>query len=156
MGARDQAASDGGRFTSWLVVKGEQVDTATAPDWLRTGYQFFPYATNVAGQAWVLRANHYFPEHDLCTLFIDGRAVAEVTSGPDDPRPLLASIGSLRPICPWQLPDIPLMPATLARNTIDVVAAYVAHGSEWGDPCDLCEFAARDPYSEDPQPGSGR
>jgi hypothetical protein len=93
------------------VADGEQVDTATDPDWLRTGYEFFPYAADVAGQAWVLRANHCFPEHYLCTLFIDGRAVAEVTSGPDDPRPLLASIGSLRFICP----------------------AYVAHGSEWGE-----------------------
>jgi hypothetical protein len=102
--------------------------TAAQPHWLRTGFKFFPYAAQLTGQWWVVRANYCFPEHDLCTLFIDGHAIADLTGSPDDPRPLVASIAALHPITPW----------------IDAAADYVVYGSGSNDPCDLCEFAQRD------------
>jgi hypothetical protein len=144
------AAADAGKFTAWWVAKGEHVDTDVTPRWHRTGYRYFPYAACESGHVWVLRVNYCFPEHDLCTLFIDGRAVADVTSGPDDPRPLLAGIGALNPILPDALPEVPPMAPDLAKTIVAAVARYVAHGAEWGDPCDWCLFAERDPYTPSP------
>jgi hypothetical protein len=141
--------ADASKFTAWWVAKGERVDTDITPRWRRTGYRYFPYAACESGHAWVLRANYCFPAHDLCTLFIDGRAVADVTSGREDPRPLLASIGSLNPILPESLPEVPAMAPDLAKTIVDAVAKYVAHGVEWGDPCAWCLFAERDQRGAD-------
>jgi hypothetical protein len=63
-------------------VLGTGFDANVRSDWLRTGYQHFPYAAEQSGQWWVLRLNHGFPEHDLYTLFVDGR-----TSTPTPPPP---------------------------------------------------------------------
>ena len=63
------------------------IDTAVRPHWQRTGYRFFPFATEQSGHWWVLRLNHGFPEHDLYTLFIDGKAAADLTGSPDNPTP---------------------------------------------------------------------
>jgi hypothetical protein len=86
------------------------------------------------------------PEHDLCTLFINGEAVADVTASDDDPRPLVASIGSLKPITPSG-DDRRVMDPESARSVVAGVASHVEHGKEWGDPCDRCVFAERDPYA---------
>jgi len=115
---------------------------------MRTGYRYFPYAARQSDQWWVLRANFCFPEHDLVTLFVDGRAVGSTTGAAHDPRPLVASIAALDPILPHRKDDVPAMPAELARSVVAAVADYVAYGSEFDEPdlCDLCEFAERDPY----------
>jgi hypothetical protein len=118
--------------------------TAAQPHWLRTGFKFFPYAAQLTGQWWVVRANYCFPEHDLCTLFIDGHAIADLTGSPDDPRPLVASIAALHPITPWIDARVPAMAAELAETAVAAAADYVVYGSESNDPCDLCEFAQRD------------
>jgi hypothetical protein len=142
--------ADPSKFGAWWVANCEHVDTDVTPRWRRTGYRYFPYAACQSGQVWVLRANYCFPEHDLCTLFIDGRAVADVTSSAEDPRPLLASIGSLKPITPEALPEVLVMRAGLAETIVETVSGYVAHGAEWGDPCDWCLFSERDPYTPSP------
>src|ERR1700730_12231159 len=63
--------------TRGLQVDGIAVDAAAQPQWARTGYMFFPYAANHFGQWWVLRLNHGFPEHEMYTVFVDGRPAAE-------------------------------------------------------------------------------
>ena len=137
---------DGGAPTFWWhVVRGEHVDTELVPAWLRTGYRYFPYAAWESGHVWVLRINFCFPEHDMVTVFIDGRAVADVTASAEDPRPLLASIGSL-PI-DGTLSRLALALPAAARQAVAPVAQYTAHGSESGEPCDWCVFAQRDPYA---------
>lgn len=133
--------------SEWHVVRGELVDTDTAPDWRRTGYRYFPYAAVESGHTLVVRMNHCFPEHALMTLFIDGRVVAEATASADDTRPLLASLARL-PMGGRAVHCSRLHPAD-ARAAVEQVAAFVVHGSEWDDPCDLCEFADRDPYGRD-------
>jgi hypothetical protein len=122
-----------------------------SPNWLRTGYRYFPYAAWQSYQWWVLRANYCFPEHDLVTLFIGSRAVADITAADEDTRPLVASIAALDPILPFRKREIPAMPDGLAESAVSGVAAYVSHGSEFdpADLCDLCEFAERDPYERD-------
>jgi hypothetical protein len=115
--------------------------------WQRTGYMYFPYAAYEHGCWWVLRANYCFPEHDLCTLFINGEAVADVTASEGDPCPLISSIRSLKPITPNSDADSPVMDPELVHWVVAAVANYVEHGSEWGDPCDWCVFAERDPYA---------
>jgi hypothetical protein len=122
---------------------------------MRTGYRYFPYAAWQSDQWWVLRANYCFPEHDLVTLFIDGRAVADITAAEKDARPLVASIAALDPILPFRKRDIPAMPAGLAESAVATVSAYVSYGSEFDPPdlCDLCEFSERDPYERDERGG---
>jgi hypothetical protein len=131
------------------------IDSQVRPHWLRTGYRYFPYAARQSDQWWVLRANYCFPEHDLVTLFIDGRAVADITAAAEDTRPLVASIAALDPILPFRKPDIPAMPAGLAKSAVATVASYVSHGSELDPPdlCDSCEFAGRDPYEREERGG---
>jgi hypothetical protein len=128
---------------------------SAVPCWMRTGYKYFPYAARQSDQWWVLRANYCFPEHDLVTLFVDGRAVGDITASDQDTRPLAASIAALDPIVPSRNRDIPAMPAEQAESAVATVAAYVEHGSELDlpDPCDLCEFAERDPYERDEPAG---
>jgi hypothetical protein len=138
------ADTNAGKFAIWRVAKGEHVDTDVTPRWRRTGYGYFPYAACESGHAWVLRVNHCF----RCSS--TGGRLADVTRGREDTRPLLASIGALNPILPDSLPEVPLMAADLAKAIVDAVANYVAHGAEWGDPCDWCVFDERDPYSPSP------
>src|ERR1700731_567887 len=83
--------------TRGLQGDGIAVDAAAQPQWARTGYMFFPYAANHFGQWWVLRLNHGFPEHEMYTVFVDGRPAADITANPDDPSPLLAGVASLKP-----------------------------------------------------------
>jgi hypothetical protein len=122
---------------------------------MRTGYKYFPYAARQSDQWWVLRANYCFPEHDLVTLFVEGRAIGDITASEHDTRPLVASVAALDPICPFGELDIPAMPAEQAESALATVAAYVIHGSEFAAPdlCDLCEFAERDPYERDERSG---
>lgn len=130
----------------WRTAPGWSIDTATDPDWLRTGYRYFPYAARVDDRWWTLRANYCFPAHDAFTVFIDDHAVAEVTAGPDDHRPLVAGIGRLAMTHPDERSaHLPVMAPALAIRVIGVVARFVNHGSEWEDPCIYCEFAERDP-----------
>ncbi len=133
----------------------QPIDISVRPQWMRTGYRYFPYAARESGQWWVLRANYCFPEHDLVTLLIDGRAVADITALDEDARPLVASIAALDPMLPFRKSDVPEMPAELAKAAVDTVATYVSHGSEFDPPdlCDLCEFAERDPYERDERDG---
>jgi hypothetical protein len=122
--------------TRGLQVDGTAIDTAAQPQWSRTGYKFFPYAANYSGQWWVLRLNHGFPEHDLYTVFIDGRPAANITANPDDPSPLLAGVASLKPFD--RAGAEPVLDAETAAAVVKGVSAYVNYGSEHDDPCIFC------------------
>lgn len=93
-------------------------DTTTQPRWHSTGYRYFPYAAEQSGKWWVLRLNPGFPEHDLYTVFIDGRAVADLT-GED--------------LCI----DDDLDPG-VAAEVVRRVACFVNYGSERNDACGFC------------------
>jgi hypothetical protein len=138
-----------------MAAAEQPIDVAVRPDWMRTGYKYFPYAAWESGQWWVLRANYCFPEHDLVTLFVDGRAVADITAPKQDARPLVASVAALEPMLPYLTPEVPVIPAAQAESAMATVADYVCYGSEFDFPdvCDLCEFAERDPYERDDRVG---
>lgn len=123
------------------------IDTDVVPQWQRTGFKFFPYAALQAGGWWVIRVNYGFPEHDFATLFIDGAAVADVTASPDDARPLVAGIGRLFMTHPQNAVELQVMSRSLAKQVVGAVAEFVNYGSEWGDPCDWCGSADRDPLT---------
>jgi hypothetical protein len=112
------------------------IDEAAQPHWLRTGYKFFPYAARQSGQWWVLRLNHGFPEHDLYTLFVDGRPAVDVTGSPDHSSALVRSVASLRPYDPAA--DEPTLDADTAATVVGPVSSYVNYGSEHDDPCVFC------------------
>jgi hypothetical protein len=120
------------------------VEPTARPAWMRTGYKFFPYAARYCEQWWVLRLNYDFPEHDLYTVFIDGRATADVSGNPHDERPFVAGIGALRPFTagigePDLAPDV-------AETVVRMLADYVVYGSEVEEPCDWCgHLASSDP-----------
>jgi hypothetical protein len=122
------------------------VDTAVEPQWLRTGYRFFPYAACQDGRWWVIRINYGFPEHDFATLFIDGAAVADVTAGADDGRPLVATIGRLPMTDSHTAIELPLMSPVLARDVVSDVSEFVDYGSEVGIPCSWCALEP-DPFT---------
>lgn len=116
------------------------VDPSARPVWARTGYKFFPYATQQSGQWWVLRLNFGFPDHELYTLFVDGHATLDVTGSMDHAVPLAASIGALKPFDPQA--GEPVLLAELAEAAVREVALYVVYGSEVDDPCDWCDHLA--------------
>ena len=122
--------------TKGLHVDGTAIDTAAQPPWSRTGYKFFPYAARHSGQWWVLRLNHGFPEHDLYTLFIDGSPAADITDNPDNPSPLVASVGSLKPYD--RAAAEPQLDDETAAALVKAVSRYVNYGSEHDDPCIFC------------------
>ena len=117
-------------------VTGTAIDTAAQPQWLRTGHRFFPYAAHHSGQWWVLRLNHGFPEHDLYTVFIDGRPAADITADPDNASPLIAGVASLRPH--HRAAAEPQLDADAAAAVLQAVSPYVNYGSEHDDPCIFC------------------
>ena len=117
-------------------MDGTAIDTAAQPQWSRTGYKFFPYAAHHCGQWWVLRLNHGFPEHDMYTVFIDGRRAADITANPDDPSPLLAGVASLKPFD--RAAAEPVLDAEIAAAVVKRVSAYVSYGSERDHPCIFC------------------
>ena len=117
-------------------MTGTAIDPAAHPEWLRTGYKFFPYAAQQSGHWWVLRLNVGFPEHDLYTVFVDGSATADITAGADNPSPLVASVGALKPADPSAV-EVQLDPET-AATVVQAVAPYVNYGSEHDDPCIFC------------------
>ena len=122
--------------TKGLHVDRTAIDTTAQPQWLRTGYKFFPYAAHHSGQWWVLRINHGFPEHDLYTLFIDGSPAADITATPDDPSPLIAGVASLKPYDPAAAE--PQLDDETAAALVKAVSRYVNYGSEHDDPCIFC------------------
>lgn len=114
------------------------------PYWLATGFKFFPYAARQGDHWWVLRVNYDFPEHDLYTVFIDGKATADVTGSRESPVPFVASVGVLTPFT--AVPAEPLMPQEEAEAVVRPCTPFVVYASEIGDPCDWCEhLAAADP-----------
>jgi hypothetical protein len=117
-------------------TKGLHVNMAAQPQWLRTGYKFFPYAAHYSGQWWVLRFNHGFPEHDLYTVFIDGSPAADITANPDNPPPLVASVAALQPFDHGAAE--PQLDAQTAAAVIRAVSRCVNYGSEHDDPCVFC------------------
>lgn len=117
-----------------------RVDWSVRPVWGRTGYKFFPYATQQSDQWWVLRLNFDFPEHDLYTLFVDGRATLDVTGDINHHLPLAASVGALKPF-DRQAGEPELAPE-LAETAVRPVAKYVVYGSEVNNPCDWCDHLA--------------
>lgn len=114
----------------------DTIDKAARPHWLRTGYRFFPYAAQQSGQWWVLRLNHGFPEHDMYTLFVDGRPIADITGNLDDRFPLVASVASLKPYDGAAAE--PALDAGTAAAVVSAVSRYVNYGSERDDPCIFC------------------
>ncbi|SON60798.1 hypothetical protein MSIMFI_02299 [Mycobacterium simulans] len=112
------------------------IDRSTRPHWLRTGYKFFPFAAPQSGQWWVLRINHGFPEHDLYTLFVDGRPVADVTGKPDDRSPLVSSVAALKPYN--HTAAEPALDADMAAAVVSTVSRYANYGSEYDEPCIFC------------------
>jgi hypothetical protein len=122
--------------TKVLHVDGTAIDTAARPQWLRTGYKFFPYAAHHSGQWWVLRLNHWFPEHDMYTVFIDGSPAADITANPNDASPLIASVGSLKPSD--RAVAEPELDAETAADVVEAVSRYVTYGSEHNDSCIFC------------------
>ncbi|VBA45437.1 hypothetical protein [Mycobacterium attenuatum] len=117
-------------------MDGPAIGRTTRPHWLRTGYKFFPYAAHQSGQWWVLRLNHGFPEHDLYTLFIDGRAVADITGELDDRSPLVAAVAVLKPY-DHEAAE-PVLDAEAAAAVVNTVSCYVNYGSEYDKPCNYC------------------
>lgn len=109
------------------------IDETAQPNWLRTGYKFFPYAAQQHGHWWVLRLNYGFPENDLYTLFVDGRAALDITAGPDHPGPLVRSIAALRPYDDAAATE-PALDAETAAAVVRTVARYADYGSEHGEP----------------------
>lgn len=122
----------GGHERGWVV----SVDTSVRPVWNRTGYKFFPYAAEHAGQWWVLRFNAGFPEHAMYTLFVDNEVAGDVTGSAESSVPLIASIGALDPLTRDKR-EPKLDPAT-ARDVVEGVARFVDYGSERADPCVFC------------------
>jgi hypothetical protein len=112
------------------------IDATARPQWLRTGYKFFPYAAQQSGQWWVLRLNHGFPEHDLYTLFVDGRATADITGKPGDPSPLIAGVAALKPY--EAAAAEPALDPETATAVVSTVSRYADYGSEHGEPCIFC------------------
>lgn len=112
------------------------IDTTAHPQWLRTGYKFFPYAAPQSGKWWVLRLNYGFPEHDMYTLFIDGGCVADITGDPSSQIPLAASIGSLQPEDSTIVE--PMLDSVTAATVVGSVAQFVNYGSERNDACIFC------------------
>lgn len=117
-------------------MDGPAFDTTAQPDWLRTGYKFFPYAAQQSGHWWVLRLNHGFPEHDLYTLFVDGRAVADITGNADDHSPLVTSVASLKPYD--HAATEPELDPDTAATIVNAVSRYANYGSESDEPCIFC------------------
>jgi hypothetical protein len=122
--------------TKGLHVHGTTIDSAAQPQWLRTGYTFFPYAAHHSGQWWVLRLNHGFPEHDLYTVFIDGSPAADISADPDNATPLIAGVASLRPYN--RAAAEPQLDAETAAAVVQAVSPHVNYGSEHDDPCIFC------------------
>jgi hypothetical protein len=112
------------------------VEEAAQPQWLRTGCRFFPYAARQSGQWWVLRLNHGFPEHDMYTLFVDGKPAVDVTGSADHFSALVRSIAPLRPYD--SAAGEPTLQADTAATVVAAVSSYVNYGSEHDDPCMFC------------------
>lgn len=117
-------------------MDGTAIDTTARPQWLRTGYRFFPYTAQYLGQWWVLRLNHGFPEHDMYTVFIDSRPAADITANADNPSALVASVASLKPYDPAAAE--PELDAETAAAVVQRVSRFVNYGSEHDEPCIFC------------------
>ena len=92
------------------------------PEWRQTGNAYFPVAARVHGRWWVLRINS-FPDHALWTLFVDGERRFDIDDAPD----------------PWGNPAAETHPSLNDRDRDDALApvkAFVAYGSEVGEPCE--------------------
>jgi hypothetical protein len=122
--------------TTGLHLDDAAIDTTAQPQWLRTGYRFFPYAAQYLGQWWVLRLNHGFPEHDMYTVFIDSRPAADITANADNPSALVASVASLKPYDPAAAE--PELDAETAAAVVQRVSRFVNYGSEHDQPCIFC------------------
>ncbi|MEE6140633.1 hypothetical protein SKC41_30530 [Mycobacterium sp. 050128] len=117
-------------------VPASAVDETAHPQWLRTGYKFFPYAAQQDGHWWVLRLNYGFPEHDMYTLFVDGRPAVDLTGDPDHSSALVRSVASLRPYD--SVAAEPSLETHTAATVVQTVSGYADYGSEHGDPCLFC------------------
>ena len=126
MSSRDESAG----------VTSPAIDETVQPHWLRTGYKFFPYAAPESGQWWVLRLNYGFPEHDMYTLFVDGKPTVDITGSPDHASALVRSIASLSPYDPTA--DEPSLEEDTAATVVGPVSRYANYGSEHDDPCIFC------------------
>ena len=124
-----------------IAGQAARIDPDVRPDWLATGFKFFPYAARQGDHWWVLRLNCDFPEHDLYTVFVDGKATADVSGSQYSPLPLVASVGVLRPFA--AVPTEPAMNQEEAQAVVRPCTPFVVYGSEIGDPCDWCEHLAR-------------
>ena len=112
------------------------IDETAQPHWLRTGYKFFPYAAKQSGQRWVLRLSYGFPDHDMYTVFVDGRPAVDITGSPDHSSAWARGIASLRPYHPAAAEST--LDADMAATVVGTVSRYVDYGSEHDDPCICC------------------
>ena len=85
---------------------------------------------------WVLRLNYGFPDHDLYTLFVDGRPAVDITGSADHSSALVRGVAALRPYDPAAAE--PTLEADTATTVVGTVSRYVNYGSEHGDPCIVC------------------
>ena len=82
----------------------------------------------------------------MYTVFIDGRAAADVTGDAGSAIPLVASIAALRPH--ERRSDEPDLAPELAETVVRSVAGYVVYGSEVNDPSPWCDhLAGEDPMA---------
>jgi|HigsolmetaAR201D_1030396.scaffolds.fasta_scaffold20150_2 hypothetical protein len=91
------------------------------PRWRQTGNARFPVAALVDDRWWVLRLNS-FPDHPLWTLFVDGLPRFDLDEVPPS----------------WGWPadrSAPVLEPGVAGRVLAPVSAFVAYGSEVGQPC---------------------
>jgi hypothetical protein len=84
----------------------------------------------------VLRLNYGFPDHDMYTLFVDGRPAVDITGSAEHSSALVRCVAALRPYDPAT--GEPTLQADTATTVVGTVSRYVNCGSEHGDPCIEC------------------
>lgn len=84
----------------------------------------------------MFRHNNGFLEHELFTVFINGRTVADITGDANAEIPLVAGVGVPPP--PSQNAGIPALGLGIAATVVGEIAQYVGYCSEYGDECSYC------------------
>ncbi|MEV0411195.1 hypothetical protein AB0I68_10415 [Streptomyces sp. NPDC050448] len=91
--------------------------------WHDTGTRVFRWAARTEGRWWVLRLND-FPEHPLCTSFIDARVMGDIDDAPDAWR-----------LWPGTGAALPALSASERAEVLDLMTGLGPYGAEAGTPC---------------------